>query len=261
MAVFDLPDYGIIDAHMHPYLAEHRNFPFDVPEDYAEYFAEQRRFGVTLNCGAFNIFNDGSSFDVICECNRNVLAAHEAFPDEYLPGVNVHPNFPEESCAEVQKFYDMGFRWIGEIAWYVMGYRNYCQDGLLQVFDLAQDLGMPVNAHPTNLEDLENILKNFPRLKLVWAHPGNSDIMSNYAMAQKYKNLYLDISGTGLFKWGMLKKGVDMIGAERILFGSDFPVCSTAMNVAGVLSEKLTDEERKLIFRDNFLRITGYDCR
>jgi predicted TIM-barrel fold metal-dependent hydrolase len=80
-------------------------------------------------------------------------------------------------------------------------------------------------------------------------------------MAKKYKNLYIDLSGTGLFRWGMLKKGVDLIGADHILFGSDFPVCSTAMNVAGVLSEKLTNKERKLIFRDNFLNITGYQIK
>ena len=32
-----LPDpngYGIIDAHMHPYLAEDRNFLFAIPENY-----------------------------------------------------------------------------------------------------------------------------------------------------------------------------------------------------------------------------------
>ena len=78
--------------------------------------------------------------------------------------MNVHPNFPEESCAEVQRFYDMGFRWIGEIAGYVMNYTNYCAGGLLQVMELAQDLGMVLSVHPSNLEDIENILKNFPRL-------------------------------------------------------------------------------------------------
>ena len=120
MRLPDLPDYGIIDAHMHPYLAEHRDFPFAVPVTYDEYFAEQRRAGITLSCGAFNIRNDGSDFSVIKECNRRVLEVHAAYPEEFLPGVNVHPNFPEESCAEVQKFYDLGFRWIGEIAGYVL---------------------------------------------------------------------------------------------------------------------------------------------
>lgn len=259
MRLPDLPDYGIIDAHMHPYLAEHRDFPFAVPVTYDEYFAEQRRAGITLSCGAFNIRNDGSDFSVIKECNRRVLEVHAAYPEEFLPGVNVHPNFPEESCAEVQKFYDLGFRWIGEIAGYVMNYTNYCEGGLLQVMDLAQDLGMVLSVHPSNLEDIENILKNFPRLKLLVAHPGYPSIMENYALAQKYPNLYFDISGGGLTRWGMLKKGLELLGPERILFGSDFPVVSNGMYVAAVLFEHLTPAERKMVLRDNFLRLSGYE--
>ena len=38
-------DTGIIDAHMHPYLAEDRNFPFAIPENYEKFFSEQRRTG------------------------------------------------------------------------------------------------------------------------------------------------------------------------------------------------------------------------
>ena len=120
-----LPDYEIIDAHMHPYLSSHRNFPFAVPESYDEYFAEQRRAGISVSCGSFNIRNDGSDFSVIKECNSRVLELHAAYPQAFLPGVNVHPNFPEESCAEIQRFYDLGFRWIGEIAGYVMNYQTY----------------------------------------------------------------------------------------------------------------------------------------
>ena len=258
MATFDLPDYGIIDAHMHPYLAEHRNFPLAVPATYDEFFSEQRRAGITLSCGAFNIYNDGSDFDVIRECNKRALEAHQAFPDEFLPGVNVHPNFPEESCAEVQRFYDMGFRWIGEIAGYVMNYKNYFTPGLLPVMELAQDREMVLSVHPTNLEDIENILKNFPRLKLLVAHPGHPDIIQNYTLAQKYPNLYFDISGMGLTRWGMLKKGIEMLGPERILFGTDFPIISSGMYVAAVLFEHISPAHRKMIFRENFLRLSGY---
>ena len=258
MSLSDLPDYGIIDAHMHPYLASDRDFPFSVPKSYDEFFAEQKRAGITLSCGAFNIRNDGSDFSVIQECNRRVLEVHAAYPDKFMPGVNVHPNFPEESCAEVQKFYDMGFRIIGEIAGYVMNYSKYCCPGLLPVLELAQDRGMVLSIHPTDIEDIENILKNFPRLKLLCAHPGNPSIMQNYALAQKYSNMYFDLSGTGIAYWGMLKKGIEMLGPERILFGTDFPIFNSGMYVAAVLFEHLTYSEQKMILRDNFLRLSGY---
>ena len=260
MNFFELPDYPIIDAHMHPYLAQHRNFQFDVPKSYDEFFDEQKRAGILLSCGSFNIRCDGSDFNVIRECNSKVLDLHFSRPQQFLPGVNVHPNFPEESCAEVQKFYDLGFRWVGEIAAYVMNYSNYYCPGLLPVMELAQDLEMVLSIHPSSLEDIENILKNFPRLKLLVAHPGAPDIMQNFTLAQKYPNLHFDISGAGLTRWGMLQKAVRMLGPERILFGTDFPLINPGMYVAAVLFEHLTPSERKMILRDNFLRLTGYAC-
>ena len=254
----DIPSYGIIDAHMHPYLAKHRNFPFAVPENYENFFAEQQRAGIVRSCGSFNIINDGTDFSVIEECNATVLDVYQRYPEHYLPGVNIHPHFPEESCAQIQKFYDLGFRWIGELAWYVMGYKAYSTPGMFKILELAQDLGMVLNIHPSNLEDEAELAANFPRLPIVIAHPESNGIMANYQLAQKYPNIYLDLSGSGLFRWGMLRKGIDMIGAERILFGTDFPVVSAGMTVGGVLFEHVTPEEQRMIFRDNFLRLTGY---
>ena len=255
---FDLSEYGIIDAHMHPYLAADRNFPFQVPVTYDELFAEQRRAGIRLSCGAYNIFNDGSDFEVIRECNRKVLEVHKNYGKYYLPGVNIHPFFPEESCAEIQKFYDMGFHWVGEIASYVMGYKEYASEGMFKILELVQSLDMVLNYHPYSLEDTCKLAANFPKLKIVVAHPDNCGIMPGYEAAQKYKNLYFDISGRGLFRWGMLKKGVEMIGADHLLFGTDFPVLSAGMNTAGVLFEHISESDRKMIFRENFLNLTGY---
>ncbi len=258
MNFFELPDYPIIDAHMHPYLAGHRNFPFDVPKSYDEFFDEQKRAGILLSCGSFNIRCDGSDFSVIRECNSKVLDLHFSRPQQFLPGVNVHPKFPDESCSEVEKFYNLGFRVIGEIAAYFMNYKNYFCPGLLPVFDLAQDKGMVVNIHPSSIEDIEQILKNFPNLKLIAAHPGLLSIAENFSLAQKYPNLYFDLSGTGLAKWGMLRKGIDLIGPRRFIFGTDFPVTNPGMYVAAVFFEHLSDQERKMIFHDNFVDITGY---
>ncbi|MBR7143494.1 MAG: amidohydrolase [Lentisphaeria bacterium] len=255
---FDLAEYGIIDSHMHPYLASDRNFPFEIPKSYEELFAEQRRAGIQVSCGAFNIFNDGSDFEVIRQCNRKVLEVHKKYPKLYLPGANIHPFFPEESCAEVQKFYDMGFRWVGEIASYVMNYREYACKGMFPILELMQSLGMTLNIHPYSVEDTCNLAKNFPRLKIVVAHPDNGGVMANYQAAEKYSNIYFDLSGRGLFRWGMLKKGVEMLGPDRLLFGTDFPVINAGMHTAGVLFEHISEKDRKMVFRENFLNLTGY---
>ena len=104
------------------------------------------------------------------------------------------------------------------------------------------------------LEDLDSLLSSFRKTKMVIAHPESPwGISAMYQFAVKHDNMLLDLSGSGLFRMGMLRKGVDVMGSERILFGTDYPICNPAMNVAGVLFENLTEKEKKHILHDNFL--------
>ena len=131
---------------------------------------------------------------------------------------------------------------------------------MMQIWETAEELGMVANLHVNNpeLPALENIVKTFPRLNVVLAHPGDGAYYTHrLGLVKKYSNLYLDISGTGLFRWGMLRNAVDELGAEKVLFGSDFPVCSAGMNLHGALSEPLSEEEFKLVLAGNFRRLTG----
>lgn len=251
-------DYPIIDAHMHPYLASDRNFPFEMPQNYKDFFAVQERAGIRLSCGSFNESGAGNDPEKLRKCNDRVLEVHRNFPDKFYPGVNVSPLLPELSCEMIEEFHRAGFRWIGELAWYVMGYEKYNLPGMKPILDLAAQLEMTVCLHPSTYNDIDELLSDFPDTKIVIAHPeGPWSITKMYELAQKHDNMYLDLSGSGLFRMGMLRKGVDMMGAERILFGTDYPICNPGMNVAGVLFENLTAQEQKLILRDNFLRLTG----
>ena len=251
-------DYQVIDAHMHPYLAADRNFAFEVPQNFEDFFAVQTRAGIGLSCGSFNEFGAGNDPEKLKKCNDRVLEVHRNYPEKFYPGVNVSPLLPEFSCAAIEEFHRMGFRWIGELAWYVMGYEKYDLPGMKPILDLAAQLEMTVCLHPSTYEDIDGLLSAFPKTRIVIAHPeGPWSISKMYELAQKHENMYLDLSGSGLFRMGMLRKGVDMMGAERILFGTDYPICNPAMNVAGVLFEKLTPQEQKCILRDNFLHLTG----
>jgi predicted TIM-barrel fold metal-dependent hydrolase len=55
----------------------------------------------------------------------------------------------------------------------------------------------------------------------------------------------------------MLSQLVNDVGAERILFGTDYPVCNPGVYVGGVLAEKITDSAKELIFSGNAKRLLG----
>ena len=62
------------------------------------------------------------------------------------------------------------------------------------------------------------------------------------------RNYFLDLSGGGLYRYGMLRRGVDECGAERFLFGTDYPICGPATYVGGVAQDDLlTPAEKRLI--------------
>ena len=74
-------------------------------------------------------------------------------------------------------------------------------------------------------------------------------------MLKKYENVCFDISAYGMYKDGSLRYTIDRVGAERLLFGTDYPGVGPATDIAGVLYEKLTEDEQEAIFCNNAKRL------
>ena len=107
-------------------------------------------------------------------------------------------------------------------------------------------------------ELIDRLCRTFPKLNLVLAHPEASrePFMARLELMQKYPNLHLDLSGSGVMRWELIRKAIETVGADKILFGTDFPICNPAMYVHCVLSEPISDKERRAIFSGNFKRLT-----
>ena len=74
---------------------------------------------------------------------------------------------------------------------------------------------------------------------------------------KKFPNLNLDISGTGLFRYGLLAALAQTVGSDRVLFGTDYPICNPGMYVQAVLGEHIPDEDKEKILFGNARRILG----
>ena len=112
-------------------------------------------------------------------------------------------------------------------------------------------------------QEAETLVREVPQLVKIFAHPGEPWSSENWGAFERmqfvadHDNVYMDISGTGLFRWNFLRHFVDLCGAEKILYGSDMPTCSAGMNLYGTLFEHLTREEFELVLAGNFKRIMG----
>lgn len=258
-----MKDFEIIDCHIHPFCTEAENtcfFPGTVNS--ANFVSELHRSGITKSCGSVIMDMKNPTFSEVKELNRKALNFRDQHLGFFIPGIHVHANYPEESCREIETLHaNENIRWIGELVAYCFDYKSYVSPGMNQIYELAQDLNLPINIHPYGLDEIEQICRNFPKLNIVIAHPtaNKNDIIARYDLIKKYPNAYLDLSGSGLFRWGMLKTGVNHAGKHKFLFGTDFPICNPAMMVEAVKFEKLSDTELAAIFSGNFKRLTGIE--
>lgn len=107
-------------------------------------------------------------------------------------------------------------------------------------------------------EQMEAMIAGNPGVTFVAAHPGEREyFLKHLQRLEKYENAYADLSGTGLFRYGLVREGIRRAGAERFLFGTDYPITNPGMYVHAVLGEHIGEEDRRLIFAGNAKRLLG----
>ena len=259
MIDFSKLNYEIIDAHIHPAVSiegsDFTSFKFSTPPE--KLFSTLKRAGITQAAGSVvRRFTDKPQWEELHQLNLAALELHRQYPDFYIPGIHIHPDYIQESLAEIETMNKCGVKLVGELVAYMMGYKSYSIPALNDVWSLIQELDMTVSIHGFP-EDVDNLLKNFPDLKLILAHPtsNNAEYNERLELVAKYPNAALDISGSGPNTWNMLRHGIRKAGINKLIFGTDFPLRNPGMYVAGVCFEELTDAERQAIFADNFKRL------
>lgn len=115
--------------------------------------------------------------------------------------------------------------------------------------------------HPNRFEE---VVKNYPRLKLVLAHLGMGAEADTIRLANKYHNVFTDTSlrlhDVGQPGGWSPKEAAEMfrrIGVDRVLFASNYPFVSQADYVKAFEQLPLTDDERRQIGWQNFDRVYG----
>ena len=253
-------DYEIIDAHTHPFIdfATGCIGHYGKPETMEEFDMEMHRVGIGKYAGAPLFRGEVKDFAGIRRVNEDALRIRDRYPD-YIPGIQVHGSFPQESCETLHRMYHQeGIRYIGELVPYIMGTGMFDSPGMLTIFQEAAKLGMTVNLHDGSEKEVDAIVANAPGLKVILAHPGEPwDAKKRFEFLKKSPDIYMDISGCGPGRWNMIRYAIDHCCVEKIIFGSDMPTCSAGVFLYSVMTENLTETERCAILAGNFKRLLG----
>jgi len=212
--------------------------------------------------------------------NDYMADAFHKHPDRLVGFASINPKFGERAIAEIERCVCLGFSGIGELGPGANGY-DFNDSDFLTVLECAQHFSLPVCIHcgepvghiyagrdTTPFAPLPDVAKRFPDLKLILAHMGGG--LPFYAMNPKLqdslRNVYYDTAANPLlYDIRSIKAVISMVGAEKLLYGSDFPLLlypsrSREMDFSLFLSDirdnaALSEEESALFLSDNFRKL------
>jgi hypothetical protein len=185
--------------------------------------------------------------------NEYVADIIKKYPNQFIAFTGYNPHKPTESLANVrQALDDLGFK-AAVFRPFVHGlYAN--DQRYYPLYSLCETRGVPIWIHTSvnwmsnvsmyygHPRYLEQVLIDFPRLKIIAGHGGWPWIPDMVLMLWKYDNLYTDTSAhrpkylsTPDTGWDMFMRYANSTIQDKILFGSDW--LSMGMHIKDVLKE------------------------
>ena len=135
------------------------------------------------------------------------------------------------------------------------------------MWDFAREHHLPVMAHTWDLTPnpkqvyaiptrFEKYIAEYQDVTVTLGHSGGRPGGMRLAaeMGKKYKNMYFDTAGD-IWPNGFLEFMVSQVGADHMLFSSDYAMMDFRLMKGVVIGADLTEEEKECIFYKNAQRI------
>lgn len=190
------------------------------------------------------------------------IAETVADADGKLTGLGtLHPDSADQR-ADVQHLVDLGLKGVKlhpDIQQFkIDDYR------CLRIYELCEAFNLPILMHTgdkrydySNTNRLIPILETYTNLTVIGAHMGGWSLWEEASLALAGRlNLYVDCSST--MYWLSLDKTREIIrryGADRVLFGTDYPMWHPEDELEMFFRLGLTDDEMRLILSENVKKL------
>jgi hypothetical protein len=209
--------------------------------------------------------------DFCFEQNEYFSKAAKEFPDRIYP-FGTLPAGAQNVLEWCKSIKDAGFYGIGELAFYSSGVSSADFDFLSSVLDSSIKLSLPVCLHinepvghdypgkyQTSFSELYKIISDYPDAKIILSHWGGGLLFYELMpeVKEKLKNCMYDTAASPyLYNDRIYRTAADIVGADKILFGSDFPLIGIKKYFNGI-ENNLNSKEMESVLWGNALRILG----
>lgn len=220
------------------------------------------------------ILNFGWSSQELCrETNDYILEAAARFPTRLIPFISVHPRGGPSAVEEVRRCAREGARGIGELNPDGQGFDLDDQDTMRPLVEAVLDEGMIFQSHSsepvghlyrgkgqTTPDIVYRFVESFPELTTVFCHWGGGlpfyGLMPEVARA--LKNVYFDTAASPyLYRDEIYSHVAAILGADKIIFGSDYPLLKQGRFVQRIKSLTIREDEKARILGENAARLLG----
>lgn len=276
-----------VDAHTHV-------FPPDVVASRERLFARDEFFGELYRNPRARMASadeliaelDEAGFDMAVACgwgwtdhalcveqNDYLIEVVATYPTRIVGFAAVQPAAGEKAVYEAERALKGGLKGIGELMPHGQGYRLDQEPLIAPIAEVALRLGVPLLTHTSEpvghaypgkgdvtLQTVVHLATAFPELTVICGHWGGG--LPFYELMKEVKgvlgNVYYDSAASPyLYDAAVYRTVAELAGAEKVLFGSDFPLLSIARCAAQVAEAGLTDSEKDAILGGNAARLLG----
>lgn len=171
----------------------------------------------------------------------------EKFVKEYrFKGVKIHtePNWPLRGLLASYPL----FLKAAELSVPVLIHSWHDEEGLTQ--EACSIIG---NEHVFPVRIITELGKRYSDTQFIFAHAGGMWVKA-FQAAKHYPNLYFDTSGFDPER-GIVEKAVEVLGPERLLYGSDAPGRNYAAQLAKVQYADISERDKWLILGENAAKL------
>jgi len=211
-----------------------------------------------------------STHELCVKTNDYILEVASRYPKRVVPFCTVQPTEPEEAVRELERCARAGAKGIGELRPDIQGYglgddvtALLVEAALASSLIILPHISEPIgHQYPgkgvVRPEQAYEFAVRHPSCKLVCAHWGGG--LPFYALmpevGRALANVYFDTAASQyLYNPSVFDRVGDLVGVEKILFGSDYPLIKQSRAAAEVEKSSLTATQRAAVLGDNAIRL------
>jgi uncharacterized protein len=189
-----------------------------------------------------------------------VAAACAEFPGRLHGFARIHPGYGQQAIQLLRTAVnDLGF--VGLKLHPVSTLSHPSGADTVALVREAARLGVPVLFHcgdepMTTPYQIAPLARMVPEAQIILAHMGGYyHVDDAIDAAEQIPNLYLETSAVPYP--GKITEAVRRIGADRVIFGSDGPVCPSALELEKIRLAGLAEQDLPLVLSGNLERLLG----